>query len=359
MKIEATYVQFDAVQKNSSTLSVEDNKVHCYVILRELLVSLSLISGIGAIIFAVTLNPAFATILIPSIALCILGLSAQPNSVNKTPPPPTEPFVEGQPIGLKNGSCNCWINAAMQLFIHTQSYRDLIEDYQEECKVIKNFIDAYEVSRQKQLRVAVPTTQKIREWLHNDSNLGISKHAWEQEDAIDFFNHLFSVTQYSLPIEQQVNNSGDWSKNTTHYIDIPLETGKKPASFDQLMERFYYDKADPGTGNEVHVTKKFTSAPNAVLMYLRRFNNIDGVLGKYTEQVPVPMEITLSDSSYHVTGFIEHSGTSHKGGHYYCYLLKEGIWWKCNDASVTKATEKQLQAAMSRAYIYNFTKSEN
>jgi ubiquitin C-terminal hydrolase len=63
-------------------------------------------------------------------------------------------------------------------------------------------------------------------------------------------------------------------------------------------------------------------------------------------------------AKYNLKAFIMHLGDTQKSGHYIAYIKgKEGVWYECNDSSVSEISESKAEGLAESAYFYIYQKA--
>lgn len=346
-------------------------KVHARVVLSYALIGIGLALAIASIYMATVLPPMVA-VATPVLPLA-LGILVQPEgtlsliSSNKA-----GIYLQGQPLGLNNpdNSNNCWLNSAFQLINNTSSYKELLNEVDEEANSsavskltsyfnlfsLLNHCKNYqaELDRGSGRTISSENTQEIRNWLSN-VNSKISKEG-SQEDPIVLFEELHSRSGKYLPLMQQKNNEKPLSRDRP-YVDLAFNA-QGATSFSKLFNAFFDEKID----SNIHLKKWFPSAPKGFLVQVTRYGlNEMGAQEKITRDLDIPMSLTLTEEQcksgnrrYAPEAFIIHHGDSLDLGHYTAYIRRNGYWWHANDSKITQVSNKDAAEAIKQAYLVHY-----
>ncbi len=381
---EKPYLSIETPERNTQL----DNKVYFYVgrVLQGIAVS-GAIASIAAYSFTAIILSTLVISTIAAVTLFVIGTiftnaslplpeEERPRNVLR----PARVFVEGQPVGIVNRSNNCWAISMMQLILHTPSLCEEIENGEgfrdDQFQPLRDFIAAYRASCGNQEFVSAEAkAQNIRECLHVLNN-HFSRNGRRQEDAgeaiLQILGRLPNGRSVSNQILETRSNGGRQERfDSIICLDLP---GHRNAPFEELFPLAFQGSAnDLVSGAEITSRMIFRDgAPNEMMVQINRFTNQVTPRGgfrsvKLNEAVAIPDVFDLPDdvlpdgaeeASYECDGFIEHRGASSQYGHYVTYVKKEGIWWRCNDETVTAVPEEIVKRAKGKGYIYHFSKVE-
>ena len=152
-------------------------------------------------------------------------------------------------------------------------------------------------------------------------------------------------------------------------IALDLSASPRP-SFQQLFNNYFNYQDD--LGRNLRLT--LPVPPDDLFIQAKRFyqqrdTSATGSApvfrdGKINDDLDISANLTLSAqsvrnnqaSNYECDGFSIHNGTSQHGGHYTCYIKRQGIWWYCSDSTVYEVSSTEAQAAMKKGYIFHYKK---
>jgi Ubiquitin carboxyl-terminal hydrolase len=269
---------------------------------------------------------------------------------------PRAAFVPGQPVGIRNGSCNCWANSVLQFARHIPSLYNLVQTDADLQPAFGNFYQAYDAAREAQQHVATrASSQTIRQCLHKLKKDGISERAGRQEDAHE---GLMAIMRKFDPTYMHVERgSGDrYEPDTVMTIHLDDHRGR---SLDALFEHTYMIRVNEAGGAFL----RFMERPKELFFHIARFKQTpSGAYRKNSDLLNIGPTFTLPErrvdegggGEYECDAFIEHQGPSMAGGHYVAYVLVDGQWWLCNDDDVTAVSDAEVAQARRRAYILHF-----
>jgi ubiquitin C-terminal hydrolase len=312
--------------------------------------------------------------------------------------------------GLNNRSNNCWANALMHFILHIPVLRNAILNTQSsELQSFKNFVLQYHKDIKNLRDVSLADSQNIREALSKMSfgeSINSSMHV--QEDAGEALGIVLSRLEYDSLDFPELNVYRKFSgKKRTAGIPIPFKWYRKSQEeggliilsasqckgvfiqdlFDEyfnveIKEKgpldFCYEdskgkihKNTKGKCSEEH--KRFTSAPQDIVINMKRFV-MDTLPGRFADvsyrKITKPLKVSetinllenvhleegLADTTYEITSFLVHRGSSLHGGHYVAYAKVNDKWLLFNDSVVSEASEGEMAHDLRRAYFYHYSK---
>jgi len=352
----------DSSSKNEDT----SWKVHALVVLGRGMQIAATALVLSSLVFTWIATPFWLLGLIPAAALAVLGTKLAQTKASQghlfIPGWNRPPFIEGQPIGIHNQSCNCWINSLMQVFLHVKSFDQAAQSLPASFKPLKDFIAQYHDSQQKKEFISGGDSQKIRECLHGTSTGVISNEAWRQEDASEGLSLIFNYANGSKNplwnIVDSVQNSGTVTHGE-YMIPLDLEGHKK--NFHELLNTYFIFANGNGPGR-----RYFQQLPQELLFQCNRFTQVDGKFVKIPDSLPIEEEFSLpaeyvrtnQSAKFCCDAFIEHIGSALSGGHYVAYVKKsDGTWWCCNDSLTYTVSSQEARKAMQRAYLLHYRRA--
>ncbi len=267
------------------------------------------------------------------------------------------PFVPGQPVGIRNGSANCWANSLLQFARHIPSLYRIVQADRELQPAFANFYRAYDRARATQQHTAPQaSSQTIRQCLHARSDT-ISSRASRQEDAHEGLMAMMENFPPHYMRLQRAANDGRIEPTTVISIN---PTDHKRRSLAELFEQTYAIR-DYGPRSEFAY---FQTRPDELFFHIARFRPTLAGFTKNSDLLNIGPIFSLparrvdaenGGGDYLCDAFIEHRGSSASGGHYVAYVMDEdGRWWLCNDQVITAVTEATVNSARQRAYILHF-----
>lgn len=263
-------------------------------------------------------------------------------------------FIPGQPVGINNASMNCWANALLQFMRNVPSFYAHINNPSNGFGALRSFYQNYDNAQSNQQTVAANAdSQSVRQWFSGRTRISPSQH--RQEDASEALSSvLANFPPHVLELRRAPNGQGErvvrnqearmFMINLNDHRNLPLDR----LFIDQILHR-----ADE--------TQQFHKKPAELTFQLNR--NVQWpARGKVDDAVNIPRRITLHSGAvmtgqggqYECDAFISHQGKSMDGGHYVAYVLRNGQWWLCDDATIRPANMWEVDRERRKAYILHY-----
>src|SRR5262249_27193401 len=102
-----------------------------------------------------------------------------------------------------------------------------------------------------------------------------------------------------------------------------------------------------------------------MFLQFNQFTHVGDQTMKINDPIAITENFSLSPGfvrsgqggDYTCDAFIQHIGSTPKGGHYVGYVKKpDNTWWCCNDSCISSVTPKKALAALQRSYIAHYKK---
>ena len=366
-------------------LSTTDWKTHCFVVLGYLLIGIGILLTFGSYYLSTMMHPMAAVIL--PVAPLTVGIYSVNKLLNKTSLSSSKTFMKNQPLPLKNGACNCFLNAAFQMICNSDAFAHIFK--KSSYVKLLPLIDTYWQYKKEQREntssdyVSKIDTQDLRLWL-SKLRSEISPKITKQHDPMTLFEELYSIANTHLDLNQQItrkyaNGANVPEKSTKcQFINIDLDINpNQNERFSKLFHRFFHTTFNDtvtttsGIFNADHIQKKwFTKPPDDFLVVARRYTVDEQTRdknGKFLEKdvrnlidFPINLQLTKEQcpskqENYFVDSFIVQRGTL-SSGHYIAYIFKNGQWFEANDARISLINEATAQEQLERAYIVHYQK---
>jgi len=268
---------------------------------------------------------------------------------------PRTSFVEGQPVGIRNSSCNCWVNALAQFAHHIPSLRQVVQT-DGNLAAFRHFDAAYERAQQQRGQVAGGADSQTLRMCLRRLNRNLSSQARSQEDAHE---GLITMMGNCVPNPIRWIRADRDIDEPTHIISINIDNHQN-RTIDQLLEQDFLTRRDTGGG----ALGYFHTRPTEFFFHIARFQHtVRGAYRKNTEAIAIDPQFTLhprhvltgEGGQYTCDAFISHLGRSMKGGHYVAHIHVGDQWWLCNDSRITRASVAEVDRARRTAYIVHYT----
>jgi len=336
-----------------------DCKIYALVVFGRLLQAGAVVAAISTLFAVAILGPVGLVGVVVTIALGVLGTYvANHDEGIFHPTPALPPYVQGQPVGLANGSNNCWLNAAIQLLINSPGL--LNTPGAQRNLQVRQFAEAYLVAQSEGERVArYANSQQIRSSLHAIGRVGGMN---TQEDPAQFFEYLFEAPYSLYRLQMTIGGLLTDTSRAEHLLSV--EVGEDIGyDFNEML--FNYFNYQDDLGREINL--KFSTSPDQLLIQLKRFyqrldpDSHQVVFGKKEVAISMPMDATLPEgysqdsrpASYECNGFIVHFSHTLNSGHFVTFIKKaDNTWWACNDRDIEQVNLERVQMLMNLGYIY-------
>lgn len=322
-----------------------------------------------------------------------------------------------KPLGLQNGTCNCWLNALMQFTFHVPKLRKIFEEesqINENVEIrssIKTLLNQYDKDQHgdkdlERKEICSITAKDVRKAFSDNSE--ISADSSHQEDVseplgillnfmdperlnktsfystydenrhkilpkIPFLANLFS-NDIELVNENIFKKKSDELEQVRLIpLSIPEYYSSKLSLSDMLNHYMNNQDRDvksefQGDDNKFHRYQrvreelKFTHVPEDLFFSISRFRFFDERAHKINDDFELPLNFKLDEkfancsANYELDAFMVHLGDS-DSGHYISYVKdKDGHWFECNDSNVTYKSEDEIAKIAKQAYVLHYHK---
>ena len=238
-------------------------------------------------------------------------------------------------LGLENIGNSCYLNAALQLFIHSTPLVHLIIEHINEKRPL-----SYEDVVQ----------------LRNDYAVMMGMNTYEQCDSSFFIQYLLDKINDKLPSKRNqvttIELTDTFKCSSCNQITTRVKyenmfyvypKSGKTTLMDLMVQEFKEDmsKKCEHCSPNINVPMKRLSHITDASLYM--YFSIQKTMVDASSQIDIPLQIIHNRKfSYGLEGFIEHHG-SVNFGHYVAYI-KDSTGWHCyNDERVTRVSEQEIE----------------
>jgi ubiquitin C-terminal hydrolase len=295
--------------------------------------------------------------------------------------------IEMQQKGLINIGNTCYLNSALQMLLQNEDFCSTILAYQNKSKrvnEISKFVYEYHSSERNNSFSEAYTSNKpgyklvpnvIKDLVSSENKIFYGN---RQNDAGEFLIWLLDLLITDVPEIKNIFNckiqtrikckakvclTENFSSQSESFLILPINSNS--SSMDDCYRDFkVHEKLE---GDEQYFCEKCNAKriasktikieewPKHLLIFLNRFQNINGRLRKNDQLIRVDK---IWRHSYQLMGLVFHSGSLH-GGHYIYIHKINNRWVMFNDSIVSNIAEEALVDYLNKGYIYYFKRINN
>lgn len=319
------------------------------------------------------------------------------------------PISFNEEEGLVNLGNTCYMNAALQIFIHCSSFFESIligkntffKQRQKNSYTLSLFFE-----KRKEIKGAISP----RAILNNIRKIDSCFEGYQQQDSVDFIQKLLISLHEELKSDQKKNplfegksivsdlfggllkssircsNCKNNSEKIEPIYDMSIEiTNNNKSDFLSKASEMFYEKETSlresldsffsieklNKDNKYHcdnckemveITKKLSllrPTPNVLIIQLKRFKTGQSMFSKIKKHVKFSEFLDIEKycegedgtTIYELSSVIVHHG-SFGGGHYVSYCKKNNDWFLCNDTSIYKVTLETVLNTQAYVLVY-------
>lgn len=288
-------------------------------------------------------------------------------------------------VGLNNIGNTCYLNSALQLLINCTVLTKIIMNTKFEnlkLNYIKNFLINYSnsevaISPDKIKLIVAQKNNKFLSFGQQDSHEFIIYllEILEDEFKESFLNEeickiklkklissLFDVGITSVIYSEETNEQSKTQINE-RILSLPIKKGENVTINDCLNDFLKVEKLD---GDSKWFSEKYNknvvaykrlilkNLPKYFIIHLKRFSYFSSS-NKNNKIVKCDENVVIEGRNYDLRGIIYHSGTAN-GGHYISVIKLNGLWYLCNDGTITKLDN--IDNYLNYGYIYLYVKQK-
>lgn len=305
----------------------------------------------------------------------------------------------GQPVGIPNSGNACYRNSIVQAltimepFMARLAMEPAMRADEEPNKFFlrSEVISAFKNLLEKKNTEQDATLIEYAEQYFGDTLFenGIStefdaSERPNQQDAAAFA-HILLSDLLGLELKEQISRSGKVGKATyskeypedvrSPVVKIEINGARDlqtliDITFHKKIEN--QDKNNPWDYSEdVFIedyesqTKIVGEAPEIFALQLERYKVENGAVKKVETKIALPKNgvIDLAKAyqsdrplEYTLKSFVFHDGKTASSGHYFAFVLHEGVWYVCDDSVVKPVSPREAEKYKKVGYIYFFEK---
>jgi len=307
------------------------------------------------------------------------------------------PVISGRPKGFRNVGNTCYANAVLQCLLSTaltealldpksfSPQRDVIcpqkpdRDTKNKCKWLTRELKTISSTYHKKEFTLFANTVDPSAITKHPDRLSPCLRPYQQEDAHEFLRALLSTlvmngqnrrlsSLFDGLLESSVtcHTCKRPSLTRDRYMDISLDI--LPSSITTLTDALAQFTAPEVLTKENAVacqhckskgvaTKemRLATAPSILVCHLKRFTVRNGKLSRIHKHVHFPQRLYLNSymssvnqsrpPAYELVALLVHHGRTCEYGHYVAYILRpDGLWYRCDDDSVTRVSVETVLA---------------
>lgn len=275
------------------------------------------------------------------------------NAEGSSKPLPQEAYTTQEltspeiPIGIANTNQNCWYNAALQIMSNTpirydinadlfaKHFPKMAESFQLYLHNFSQQSDIRQLERPPHYGISDQFTQEIQQGLENNPKLLQEVQSYREKKKFLPLKLTDQIQGIRTEIHDKVSSEfarwGDAQEDGKQFLHL-------------LLQKLSIDVVRiPMFGMDVGQRKPMFGAD--LLTQTHKHVLID----KPASQ-PICLETLFAGTDYILNGLIFHSGYKigkkpfeETQGHYYAAVNRNGIWYLCNDHSVTDISQEALQ----------------
>lgn len=250
-------------------------------------------------------------------------------------------------IGFPNIGDSCYMNATLQMLFRIPEIISLIDRAPKENNKFLQELQALALCRTS------PSWEmlvNLRTEIFNKAGNGVlTKGEFAKQDAHEFLVFILDELNWrpmkthicTLAGPDEIVHYGD--EQATHHMTLEI----KGESLQEIINnhRNFEEMSGCLEREETYETWKrriqIKEYPAYLFMLIKRFENIDGIITKNTQNIQLPADylVRVGEKSYEIIGYTNHHSDSLNEGHYTADLKKENVLWiNYNDDLVTEST---------------------
>lgn len=296
------------------------------------------------------------------------------------------------PNGLIRQSyeASCYALAAFQLLANCVNLQDLFQPKSGvTCPIqhlIKFVTDQINHSSSSEPYHPGITLKSIIRYLNqNYSGMNYDEYLNTQEDTCDFLCYLMrsiqpSTNMYSLfgfvltsksicrkckneKVGEQINENFIFQIKIVANSSLQKQIERTLVQNKNEVVEDWSCKENCKAATGCFIQRGLEHGPPNILFHLLRYTqdeqkNIAKFSYEPIMKLPVINDSVTQYIDYKLSSVIVHCGDSIHGGHYFCYILKENTWFKCDDSSVTQVKCEEAIQHYQDAYLLSYKRTQ-
>ena len=178
----------------------------------------------------------------------------------------------------------------------------------------------------------------------------------------DLIGSLFDIGISSVIYSEETNEQSK-NYNNERILSLPIKKGDNVDLNDCINEFLKVERLDGDSkwlsekeNRQVVAYKRLIlkKLPKYLIIHLKRFSYFSSS-NKNNKVVKCYEKMIIEGRNYELRGIIFHSGTAN-GGHYISIIRLNGLWYLCNDGTITKLDN--MENYLNYGYIYLYVKQK-
>jgi|GEM_PF-4584027 len=288
--------------------------------------------------------------------------------------------------GVPNAGNTCYIASVMQLINTISRYRDLFVNNVKEDVYNNEIYEVIKTGRELLNGITTLTTSLGQITAFRNALIGSGwlgghmEDAGNQQDAAELMTFILGLlgnTERTGRLHQwQDRGSAGGVGGVEHTVDPIVNLSGiryegEGRTIEDLLQhnlnptRIESEQLNPNTVRD-HRWSLEGTLPNILTFQLNRFS-FSTILGRalklkekvstgLTLNIPAALSPNGNIVGYQLSSFIVHSGNSAGSGHYVSYVRRHDGWYLCDDATISKVSDEEVNEMVKESYIVTYEK---